>query len=144
MSCWPATYSSSETAAARHRRWPGPSWAPTGKAYDLRAQRRDGPGWGPGPGIGPEVNTADPEVAPRPLADGKSFVFSRVTTNGVNWLLAVEREGGWDIRLVRVNSWGVAPTFSADGRTTVFAAERPGGHGKSDLWQVRLVPKAKP
>jgi serine/threonine protein kinase len=117
-------------------------WARGEKAYDLRAQRRDGPGWGAGPAIGPEVNTADPEVAPRPLADGKSFVFSRVTAGGVNWLLAVEREGGWDIRLVRANSWGVAPTFTADGRTVVFAADRPGGHGKSDLWQVRLVPKA--
>ena len=36
------------------------------------------------------------------------------------------------------------PWPSPDGRTVYFQTSAPGGVGKSDLWEVRRVPKAAP
>ena len=68
-------------------------------------------------------------VAPRPLADGKGFVFTRRLAGGIaDWLLAVPKPGGgWDVDPVRLDHKDYNPTFTADGRTVVFQSDRPGG-----------------
>lgn len=121
------------------------AWTKGGMNHELRIQRRTAPGdaWGAAEWVGPPVNTLDPEIAPRPLADGREFVFTRLLGGGkVDWLVAVPKPGGgWDVDPVRLDHRDYNPTFTADGRTAVFQSDRPGGRGRADLWQVRRVPK---
>ncbi|MFP2996294.1 OmpA family protein [Spongiivirga sp. MCCC 1A20706] len=63
---------------------------------------------------------------------------------GVNRLkifTAVDSEYGWEqVTEIQYNSnqYSVAhPAFSPDGNTMFFVSDRPGGHGKSDLWMAK-------
>jgi outer membrane protein OmpA-like peptidoglycan-associated protein len=52
--------------------------------------------------------------------------------------LSTKNNHGWSIpqNLVEVNSgyWESQPTLSVDGNSLIFASNRPGGNGGSDLW----------
>ncbi|NER19116.1 OmpA family protein [Spongiivirga citrea] len=63
---------------------------------------------------------------------------------GINRLkifTAVDSEFGWEqVSEIQYNSnqYSVAhPAFSPDGKTMFFVSDRPGGHGKSDLWMAK-------
>jgi serine/threonine protein kinase len=137
---WPAV--SPDGLTLYNSKWS--TWTPVGKNFELRIQRRATPAepWGRDEWFGPHVNSLDAEIAPRPLADGSGVLFTRLLVSGkADWLIAVPKAGGWDVDPVRLDHRDHNPTLTADGRTAVFQSDRPGGRGRIDLWQMRLVPK---
>jgi len=75
-------------------------------------------------------------------ADGKSIVFAACGwPNGkgsCDLYLSTKNSHGWAIpqHLAEVNSayWESQPALSVDGKSLIFASNRPGGFGGSDLW----------
>ncbi len=120
---------------------------------DIYASRRKSTAapWEPAAPLGPEVNTPGAERNPRPLADGKGLLFLRMPDpkgKKLSLMLATPGPGGkWATQVVPSRGlWHYSLSFSADGRTLYFDATDaglPGIRGKSDLYQMRRVPKAK-
>jgi Tol biopolymer transport system component len=125
-----------------HTRWIGPV-----KRHNLRFIERSGPGepWGHMEPFGPGVNSEHEEKCPRPLLDGRGFVFQRGSgqADSKGWLLATPAGDGWDVQPILSGFGYNNPTFTADGRDVVFHADLHGGLGKADLWQIRRVPKSQ-
>ncbi len=75
-------------------------------------------------------------------ADGKSIVFAACGwPNGrgsCDIYLSTKNSHGWSVpqNLVEVNSayWDSQPALSVDGKSLIFASNRPEGEGGSDLW----------
>jgi outer membrane protein OmpA-like peptidoglycan-associated protein len=75
-------------------------------------------------------------------ADGKSIVFAACGwpdgKGSCDIYLSTKNSHGWSIpqNLVEVNSayWESQPALSVDGKSLIFASNRPGGVGGSDLW----------
>jgi hypothetical protein len=107
---------------------------------------RDDP-WGQRQNLGPTINTGASEMDACISADGLTLYFNSTKTGGY---------GAADIyaatRPTRDDPWGppvnlgppvngpyddVCPDISADGRTMVFASNRPGGLGDLDFWMTR-------
>lgn len=109
--------------------------------YDLYVAERTGNTWGPPVNLGPEINTDKNEVFPFITFGGKTLFF---TSSGHNTL------GGLDMFYVNLDKIeeGVfnmnAPfntpeddmgiIMNEDGTRGFFSSDRPGGHGKDDIY----------
>ncbi len=88
------------------------------------------------------LNTPDNEGAASLSGDGNLLVFTACNRPGglgsCDLYFSAKNEAGWSKPklLPGVNSryWDSQPTLSSDGRALIFSSERPGGHGKKDLW----------
>jgi outer membrane protein OmpA-like peptidoglycan-associated protein len=98
--------------------------------------------------LGAPINTHYDEGAQCISPDGKYLIFT-----------ACHRQDGmgscdlyWSKRIgdkwskprnfgapVNTKYWESQPTFGADGKTILFASNRPGGHGKEDIWQTTML-----
>jgi len=107
--------------------------------------------WEPATPLGPDVNSPAAERNPRPLADGNGLLFLRMPDpkgKKLYLMLATPGPGGkWETRpLPTPGLRHYSTSFAADGRTLYFDgtdAGLPGARGKSDVFQMRRVPKAK-
>jgi len=100
--------------------------------------------WGAPANLGPTVNSSYGDAEPAISADGLLLYFSSDRPGGY---------GGWDLwvtaRAATNQPWGApvnlgptlnsssreaAPDISADGLEMLFASNRPGGYGKTDIW----------
>jgi len=105
----------------------------------------------PGPiNLGPIVNSSDFEGHPSLSADGRTLFFQSRRTGGLGgydiWMTTRRKENdAWTAPRnlgPAVNSPHIdgEPSISSDGSTLYFSSDRPGGHGNSDLWEVRIRP----
>ena len=110
--------------------------------------------WGPASNLGPVVNSAACEASPCISTDGLTLFFC----DGLWDVAAPQRPGGhggvdlWCTTRVTqdgewnppvnlgpvVNSsyWDGHPAISGDGLSLYFASDRPGGHGRADIYVV--------
>ena len=102
--------------------------------------------WQPITDVGSPLNTRDNEGAQTISSDGKTIYFTACnrkggyggcdiyTSNLVNdtWSKPVNLGG-----LINSKYWDVQPTISSNSNVLIFASERPGGKGGSDLWMSR-------
>jgi len=88
------------------------------------------------------LNTPDNEGAAALSGDGNLLVFTACNRpdglGSCDLYYSIRKEEVWTQPelLPGVNSrhWDSQPTLSSDGRALIFSSERPGGHGKKDLW----------
>lgn len=104
-------------------------------------------GWEVPEELSKNINTINNEGTCTISADGRTLVFTacnRPDTYGGCDLFFTRKEGkDWlapqnmgDI--VNSNHWESQPSLSADGSVLYFTSDRPGGMGKSDIWQSIL------
>lgn len=94
------------------------------------------------------INTESNEGTATFSADGRTMVFaaSYQTSARSGCDLYTSQKIGEDWQkpqfLANVNSpnWDSQPSLSADGNALYFASDRPGGHGKYDIWVSRRQP----
>jgi hypothetical protein len=98
--------------------------------------------------LGPQVNNPLEQGAPDITNDGRLLFFSGYFS-GMDWDLWYAKQNidaTWGIPVnlgPPVNSDSDAdlcPCISADGRMLYFSSFRPGGNGRSDIWQVPVEP----
>ena len=97
----------------------------------------------------PPFNSGDPEGSVSITADGTEFYYSIIRNNGGyanSDIYRVRRVGGvWQQpencgpQVNGDRSWESQPTVSADGRTLIFASNRKGGQGGTDLWRCHRL-----
>ena len=96
-------------------------------------------------------NQGAPEGAVSATADGNTLFFSRITYNGgyansdlycARWDAAARtwREQRLANGINGDKSWESQPSVSPDGRWLLFASNRQGGQGGSDLWRCHRLP----
>ena len=122
--------------------------------YITKRETTDAP-WGEPASLGPIVNDWTCQVDPRISGDGLVLVLA-------DWWACSSRPVGfgdvdmWMVRrATRDGDWGspvnLGPAInsafedrggmiSADGSTLYFHSDRPGGSGRSDLWQAPILP----
>ena len=98
----------------------------------------------------PPFNSGDPEGSVSMTADGNELYYSIIRReNGYanSDIYRVRRiDGRWQTPEAlgpQVNgqrSWESQPTVSPDGRTLLFASNRKGGHGGTDIWRCHRLP----
>ena len=109
--------------------------------YDLYVSERTDEGWSAPVNLGPEINTDKNEVCPFITLGGKTLFF---TSGGHNTL------GGLDLFYINLNKTddGVVNLnepfnstnddmdliLNEDGTRGFFTSDRPGGHGKADIY----------
>jgi len=104
-------------------------------------------GWGVPEELSKNINSPNNEGTCTISADGRTLVFTacnRPDTYGGCDLFFTKKEGkDWlapqnmgDV--VNSNHWESQPSLSADGSVLYFTSDRPGGLGKSDIWQSTL------
>jgi len=92
------------------------------------------------------VNSPNGEWMPDISADGRALFFCRsgITELWVAMRPTMDDDFGPPLKLppqINISPYlNMSPTLSADGRTLFFASNRPGGLGRSDLWQVSIEP----
>lgn len=98
------------------------------------------------PAVG--INTSNNEGAQTLSADGKWMFFTACGRDdglgSCDIYFSEKTEKGWSEPLnvgqpVSSPFWESQPCFSADGETLYFVSNRPGGKGKNDIWQARIV-----
>lgn len=97
----------------------------------------------------PPFNSGDPEGSVSLTADGRELYFSiirRVNGYANSDIYCVRNEGGrWSQpencgqQVNGDRTWESQPTVSADGKTLIFASNRKGGQGGSDLWRCHRL-----
>lgn len=108
-------------------------------------ERLPGGDWSPALPLPGALNTRLSEGSASFSADGGLLVFSACDRpggpGGCDLFLARPAPGGWSAgeALTAVNSpaWDSQPALSALGDALIFASDRPGGLGGSDLWLSR-------
>ncbi|GHB79280.1 OmpA family protein [Persicitalea jodogahamensis] len=104
-------------------------------------------GWEVPEEISKNINSPNNEGTCTISADGRTLVFTacnRPDTYGGCDLFFTKKEGeDWlapqnmgDV--INSNHWESQPSLSADGSVLYFTSDRPGGVGKSDIWQSTL------
>lgn len=115
-----------------------------------RAQLLGSSEWSEPVNLGAPINSTGREIMPALSADGRSlyFVSDRAGGLGGNDIWVSRRssvDGPWETPVnvgAPINSAGqeVDPTLSADGRLLFFSSNRPGGHGRLDIYVSRRNP----
>ncbi len=104
-------------------------------------------GWEEPEELSKNINTINNEGTCTISADGRTLVFTacnRPDTYGGCDLFFTKKEGkDWLVPqnmgdVVNSNHWESQPSLSADGSVLYFTSDRPGGIGKSDIWQTTL------
>jgi uncharacterized protein (TIGR02246 family) len=116
-------------------------------SYDLwfttRATTEDD--WGTPMNLGPTLNSSNSEHCPSISADGLTLFYDITvkTADGkrIGDLMVTQRatkddDWGEPVNLGHAASDHFSPSLSADGSTLFFWADRPGGSGEFDIWQV--------
>ncbi len=96
-------------------------------------------------------NSGQPEGSVSLTADGRELYYSVITNhqgyaNSDLYMVRRDAAGSWSAaerlgqQVNNADSWESQPTVSADGRTLVFASNRRGGHGGTDLWRCHRLP----
>jgi len=93
----------------------------------------------------PPINTEDNNACVALTTDGnRIFVYNSVPEGDIGSISESRRHGNeWDVPEelkgdVNSSAWEGDVTMSADWQYMIFASERPGGLGGSDLWSVEL------
>lgn len=95
-------------------------------------------------------NQGTPEGAVSATADGNSLFFSRITQNkgysnsDLYCAMWSKERKEWSVERLGngINgdlTWESQPSVSADGRWLIFASNRQGGQGRSDLWRCHRL-----
>lgn len=94
-------------------------------------------------------NSGDPEGSVSLTADGRELYYSIIKFEqdyqNSDLYLVRRTDGRWGQpenlgrQVNSPNSWESQPTVSADGQTLIFASNRKGGHGGTDLWRCRRL-----
>jgi Tol biopolymer transport system component len=110
---------------------------------DLFRARRSGDDWAAAEDAGAPFNTRENDGALAIAADGVTVAFAaddRPDGLGDTDILFARLDGG-TLESIRnpgaplnSSSWDSQPALSGDGKTIVFASNRPGGTGGTDLW----------
>ncbi|MFT5918210.1 MAG: hypothetical protein ACI9FU_000002 [Granulosicoccus sp.] len=125
---------------------------PVGFQEDFYLSKLKNGEWLPSINLGPPVNTTSNEGAQAISVDGQHLFFTgcnRKNGEGSCDIYYSKKEGGkWSAAEnigppVNSSKWESQPSFSSDGRTLYFSSNRPGGHGKSDLWYSKLTPEGR-
>ncbi|HUT36726.1 MAG TPA: SUMF1/EgtB/PvdO family nonheme iron enzyme [Planctomycetota bacterium] len=125
------------------------SCRPGGRGHDtcdlwMCTRRSVAEPWGSPANLGPQVNSTDDELDPCLSADGLTLYFGSDRPGGLGkydlWMCTRRTVG---------DPWGsaqslgpglnsaaddVGPCVSADELLLIFKSDRPGGHGRNDLW----------
>ncbi len=113
----------------------------------LKLAERDSLTWNQGMVFAPDWPVNEQIGAVTFAADGNSMYFAacgwRDGLGSCDIYFARNIAGAWQLPVnlgSAINSrfWESQPSLSADGKTLVFASNRPGGLGGSDLWQSKL------
>ncbi|WP_373514324.1 OmpA family protein [Persicitalea sp.] len=104
-------------------------------------------GWDVPEEISKNINSPNNEGTCTISADGRMLVFTacnRPDTYGGCDLFFTRKEGEEWLApknigdVINSNDWESQPSLSADGSVLYFTSDRPGGIGKSDIWQSTL------
>lgn len=117
--------------------------------FDLyKVQRLPNGNWGEPMNLGPNINTDKNEDSPFIHADGKTLYFSSdgyvgmggydiyESTIGENGIWSTPINIGYPINTVEHDIYF---TLSPDRKIGYYSSERPGGFGKEDIYQIRLL-----
>ncbi len=90
-------------------------------------------------------NQGASEGAVSTTADGKELYFARMEGGNSDIFCAKNESGKWKVERLGngINgdrTWESQPSVSADGRWLLFASNRQGGQGGSDLWRCHRLP----
>ncbi len=117
------------------------------------AYRRPNGQWTLPESAGPMINTIRHDACVSLSADGRQMLLYRSEQVGrqadfAEDLYLTRWEGGhWQrpqrLDIVGPGHYEPSAVFSADGRTLVFASDRPGGYGQTDLYAVRQLPNGR-
>jgi hypothetical protein len=111
---------------------------------DVLVTRRNGSEWSTATRADGTFNTDENDGALSVAADGRTVVFASERDGGkgdgdiyigelVNNQLQNVRNLGAN---VNTKHWESQPTISGDASTIYFSSNRPGGHGKTDIWMT--------
>ena len=101
--------------------------------------------WQPAVNLGPNVNSPHSDHHSIPSPDGKSLYVTSSRPGGFGgediYVTTREHTGAWGPLvnlgpLVNSDKNDRCPYFTPDSRFFIFDSERPGGHGRKDLWWV--------
>lgn len=120
------------------------------KRWMLCMSRRNDSTWSKGVELPSPFNSGDPEGSVSLTADGKELYYSIIRRSGgyansdiycARWNAA---NGKWKVSPLGPNvngekTWESQPSISADGQTLIFASNRKGGQGSTDLWRCRRL-----
>jgi outer membrane protein OmpA-like peptidoglycan-associated protein/Tol biopolymer transport system component len=118
---------------------PNPSSSKSGEEDIWYSQRENGT-WGSPRNLGPPINFEGNQGQTSISPDGQ-FVYFVLPTEKDNYDIFYSKLEGirWSQPknlgpIVNSPYWESMPTISSDGRTLIFASNRSGGYGGSDLW----------
>jgi len=90
----------------------------------------------------PIINSAQQEGACTLSHDGKIMIFTRCNNySGCDLFITFKKDTSWTkpVRLpypINTKYWESQPCLANNGHTLLFASNRPGGIGKTDIWAV--------
>ena len=123
-------------------------------SYDIWVSKRQTKedAWGAAVHLGPEINCSAADLCIDVSPDGLSLIFASARPGGYGgnigdlWMTrrpTINDPWGPSVNLGPiVNSSGNenGPCLSADGSVLYYSADRPGGSGSQDMWQVSVDP----
>ncbi len=113
---------------------------------DIVISHKENGEWGSAEGIAPSINTRFNEGACSISADGRTLIFAscegRKSYGSCDLYYVIKKGDEWGKpqnlgKTVNSSGWDSQPSLSADGKTLYFVSNRPGGHGKRDIWVTK-------
>lgn len=118
----------------------------------IYSMQRNSGGWDSPNAVSGEVNDASHAGAAAVLPDGQTMFFSAFEHESgghgrTDIYMAMKHDGRWEHvtnlgGTVNSASYDAHPAVTADGRTMIFASDRPGGQGGTDLYITEWVGNA--